>query len=160
METDTTSADQRPDGATVWTHIAMTAVSLVMVGAFLFWQVQKGRDASGTPVAEGAVQGSAGTAATVESGLVATTRVVAPRVYIVGSQEGAEALLALIEEINDFRRFEGLRPLDETVEWFDSPEDEAYFWQGINAVSGVPEMTSLSVIDLRWLQEADGTESR
>jgi hypothetical protein len=45
------------------------------------------------------------------------------------------------------------------VEWFDSAEDEANFWQGNNAVSGVPEMTSLSVIDLRWPPAAGETET-
>jgi hypothetical protein len=143
----------------MWVHVAMTALSLVILGVLVLWQVRQGGDESGTPVAEGTVQTSAVTAATAESGLGATTRVVAPRVYIVGSPEGAEALRALIEQTNDLRRFEGLRPLDETVEWFDSPEDEANFWQGINAVIGVPEMTSLSVVDLRWLQAAGGTET-
>jgi hypothetical protein len=144
----------------MWVHVAMTALSLVILGVLVLWQVRQGGDDSGAPVAESTLQSSRDTAAAPEGGLLATTRMAAPRVYIVETPEEAKALSASIEQMNDFRRFEGLSPLDETVEWFVSAEDEANFWQGINAVIGVPEMTSLSVVDLRWQPAAGGTETQ
>ena len=156
METDTTSADQQPGGAAVWTHIAMTMVSLVMLAGFALWQLGKVGDEPGTTDVSGPVI-SDGNAGATEWGGPAETyqtpahqpRAAAPIIYLVESEERAKLLIAFVEEANGYRQFEGLPPITAQVKWFDSAEAEEQFWRSLDWVLGAPEMFFLSVVDLR-----------
>jgi hypothetical protein len=78
----------------------------------------------------------------------ARARAAAPTVYIVESQERAQAVRAGIAELNAYVASLGQPPLTAEVVWFGSPEAEAEFLQGFTWALGVPA-ASLPVVDLR-----------
>jgi hypothetical protein len=149
MTTEATSAEQPPGGPGALTQLAMTAISLAVLGGLVLRQVRPGSNEARTPVAGSAMQRTVPEGATPTGGQAAATGTVPPTIYLVESQERARAVRADIEEVNAHRADVGLPQLAAQVVWFADPEAEAAFLQGLAWALGVPFLSSLSIIDLR-----------
>jgi hypothetical protein len=90
----------------------------------------------------------------------AAARAAVATVYIVESQERAQAVLAGIENVNAFRATQGEPPLVAETAWFDSPEAEVQFWatQEAKRLRDSVGVAASSVVDLRGRSVALGTE--
>jgi hypothetical protein len=140
----------------------MTAFSLAVLGALVLWQVRTDGEEATAPTSSttrsSATEGATPVArsAAMDATHAARLRPSRPPIYLVESQERAEALLAGIAAENRHRDALGLPPLTPRLVWFDSVEAEVQFWATIEAQqqpaggSGVGN----SVVDLRDLVPA------
>jgi hypothetical protein len=159
MTAEATTSEQRPSGSGIWVQLAMTAVSLAVLGGIVLWQVRTDGGEAAMPAARSApqssvTQGSISDGATPRGGPAgldaAQAWTAVWTVYIVESQERAQGLRAGLEHVNAFRATQGQPPLTAQVVSFDSSESESYLWQSLSWVPGLPGAAlPVAVIDLR-----------
>ncbi|MGD9891976.1 MAG: response regulator transcription factor [Dehalococcoidia bacterium] len=152
------SEPQRDDQPGMMDQLVMTAISLLLLGGLLFWQLTSGGDqksADHTAAIGGAdAMADRGAAAspiqdlqvTMARGTSAWTGT--PTTYIVNSPGQAAEVYAFLEQVRSTidTGFEQVGPVE--VVWFDSPEWEAYFW-ATHEARHMRDGVTHSVIDLR-----------
>jgi hypothetical protein len=147
-------------------HLAMTAISLAVVGGFLLWQVwpDGGRRSEATP--EAAAVNAAAEETMPRGGLAelygeqeAAARTITEWLYIVESEAQAQAFFAFQELAT--ANIGLLATNSSNVLWFDSDETEAHFWrmQGEgDAVRDHLGLPRLRVVDFRGAAQTTGPD--
>jgi hypothetical protein len=158
MTTQTILEDRPSAGSRLGIHLAMTAISLAVVGAFVLWHAwPEGGQQSES--ASNAVAASAGAEETLLGGGLAelygeqeaAARTITEWLYIVDSEAHAKSLVAPREYFTD-ADVDLWAPTSRNVVWFDSEESETRFWRtqgegdAVRDHLGLPRLT---VVDLR-----------
>lgn len=157
MTTQTILDDGQSAGSGLGIHLAMTAVSLVVVGAFVLWQAWP----------DGGQQSDSTTEVVAMSAAAAETQPRGGLAELYADQEmaarPATEWLYIVESEAQARSFDEFQALaaenlgrlssnSSRVIWFDSDESEARFWQihgegdAVRERKGLPRLT---VVDLR-----------
>jgi hypothetical protein len=158
MTTRATIEDRLDRRSGIGTQLLMTAVSLVVIGGFVLWQVWPldGRRSSATEgVTEVGAPAQGVTPLGGMSELYAERDAAAPAdtewLYIVESEAHAQTLIAPRRHLTDAND-DLWEANSSNVVWFDSEETEARFWQmqgGGDVVRDHYGLPRLMVIDLR-----------
>jgi hypothetical protein len=158
MTTQTILDDRQSAGFGLGIHLAMTAISVAVVGAFVLWHVWPEGGQRSEPAAEAVAVSAGGEETLARGGLAelygeqeAAARTITQWLYIVESEAHAQALLAPRELLTDLD-VNIWQPTSSNVIWFDSEESETRFWQiqgegdAVREHHGLPRLT---VVDLR-----------
>jgi hypothetical protein len=158
MTTQTILDDRQSAGFGLGIHLAMTAISLAVVGAFIWWHAwpDGGHRAESTTEA---VAVSAGAEETMPRGGLAelygeqeaAARASTEWLYIVESEAHAQSLIDPREFLTDADT-SIWQPTSSNVIWFDSEESETRFWQMQGEGEVVRDffrMPHLTMVDLR-----------
>jgi hypothetical protein len=157
MTTQTILDDRRSAGSSLGIQLAMTAISMAVVGAFVLWHAWPEGGQRSESTAEDVTMSAATDETRLRDGRAdpyayqeATARPAYDWLYIVDSEAQAQLIFEFQQLVTE--NVGRPAPSSSNVIWFDSEESEARFWKihgeddAVREHYGLPRQT---VVDLR-----------